>query len=193
MGAHSADATFAMPNTFFGSAHTDDVHTVHLDEIYKVVAKAGKRSRAEAKRLREMLKTPCFRHCGITVGDKKLMQSLNHLQNDSSLGEPPMEGDIIFDGAAQHSTDKDGTSKMVIFTDGSATNTDGIRTAEAGWGVWLSDARRPEEDLWRRIADPFACAKAKPFLQVAWIPSHLVEPKNSAARIRHLEAGNTTD
>ena len=58
-------------------------------------------------------------------------------------------------------------------------------------GGWDADPRRPEEDLWRRLAS--LLDRRGDSFRVRWVPSHLDEEGRQADRTKALADGITTD
>lgn len=129
---------------FWQCPHFDTERKRYIDEIEGHICKVQKRSKLKADRLRGLLQTPCFRHCGIVNGTAELSKALAELTADDELHQAVMPGDIHYgqpdDAQDAWQTDADGVRRAVVYTDGSAINAETILTARAGWGVWYGQS-----------------------------------------------------
>ena len=104
-----------------------------INKIHNIPNHLGKE---RAKKMRALLKTPCFQQCGICPGDVKDAQEAAQVLEQENDEVTHFERQLV--GAEDCTEDENinGILHHKIYTDGSCFNGTDRLLARAGWAVW---------------------------------------------------------
>ncbi len=133
----------------WGCPRWHHIRMPYVHAIMEYIARVGRTSAARAQELRDMLRLPCFRNCGVVLGDRYL---------DSTHDAPP-EQVPEFTAAQTEFGDlepryQDGLQwedgKVLAFTDGSTIHPEDLRRARSAWAVYFAPSH-PLEHCGARV------------------------------------------